>query len=120
MNKAPVLPVPSEIQMRGVAHQSPFQLYQMLRYLLHVDNGQRGDVISAVCKIRNPSDLKCKYKHVIANMGLFLECIEIKTIVKVGGYTRNRTIGTWHLSIIDPDKWERVGAKSKAANDSSF
>ena len=120
MNSAPVLPVPSEIQMRGMSHVSSFQLYQLLRYLLHTQNGQRGDVISSVCKIRNPSDLACKHKNIIAKMGLSLECILIKNTVKIGNVERKGFIGTWHLSIIDTDKWDSVGAKCRASNDSTF
>lgn len=120
MNNAQVLPLPTEDQMRGVSHVSSFQLYQLLRYLLHTENGQRGDVISAVCRIRNPSDLACKHRHIIEGMGLSLECVLVKNIVKIGGIERNGHIGTWHLSIVNQAKWDSVGAKCKASNDSTF
>ena len=120
MNNAPVLPVPTEQQMRGVSHQSSFQLYQLLRYLFHTQNGQRGDVISSVCKMRNPSDIACKYKDKINSMGLLLECKLIKNIVKIEGVERIGVIGTWHLSIINKDKWASVGNKCRARNDSTF
>jgi hypothetical protein len=115
---APVLPVPTEQQMRGVSHQSSFQLYQFIRYLLHTKNGERGDIISATCKIRNPSDIACKYKDKINSMGLLLECKLIKNIVKIEGVERIGVIGTWHLSIIDDGKWTQFGSRyAKAAND---
>ncbi len=121
---APVLPIPTEAQMRGISHQSSFQLYQLLRYLLHTKNGERGDVISATCKIRNPSDLSCKYKDQISAMGLFLECLLIPNMVKIGDTERKGVIGTWHLSIVDKDKWRKFGSRDMdaagAANDSAF
>ena len=120
MNNAPVLPVPTEQQMRGVSHQSSFQLYQLLRYLLHTKNGERGDIISAVCKIRNPSDLACKYKDKIHSMGLLLECKLIKNIVKIEDVERVGVIGTWHLSITNKGKWDSFGNKCRARNDSTF
>lgn len=120
MNNAPVLPLPTETQMRGVSHVSSFQLYQLLRYLLHTENGQRGDIISSVCKIRNPSDLACKHRHIIESMGLSLECRLIKNTVKVGGVVRNGHIGTWHLSIADQALWDSVGDRCQASNDSSI
>lgn len=120
MNQAPVLAAPTEDQMRGVSHVSSSQLYQLLRYLLHTHNGERGDVISSICKIRNPSDLACKHKGIIASMGLSLECKLISNIVKIGDIERKGFIGTWHLSIIDQAKWSRVGARSRASNDDIF
>jgi hypothetical protein len=120
MNNAPTLIPPTEEQMRGVSHVSSFQLYQLIRYLFHTENGERGDVISVVCRIRNPSDLACKHKGIIAKMGLSLECILIKNTVKVGNVERKGFIGCWHLSIIDQDKWDSVGAKCRASNDSTF
>lgn len=115
--QAPVLPVPTEDQMRSVAHNSTFQLYQFVRYLMCTKNGERTDYIRSICKIGNPSDINFKYQEQLNRMGLSLECINIRNVVTVDGKTFNRVIGTWHLSITDQKLWDSMGRKAKAAND---
>ena len=115
--KATVLPIPSEDQMRSLAHNSTFQLYQFVRYLMCTKNGERTDYIRSICKIGNPPDICFKYQDQLNKMGLALECINIRNVVNVDGKIFNRVIGTWHLSIINQELWDSMGKKAQAAND---
>ncbi len=115
--QAPVLPVPTEDQMRSVAHNSTFQLYQFVRYLMFTKNGERTDFIRNICKIGNPPDLCFKNQAQLKRMGLGLKCINIRNVVNVDGKIFNRVIGTWHLSIEDQELWDSMGIKAQAAND---
>lgn len=127
LQQARALPKPTEAQMRVVAHKLCFQAYQLIRYCFFEKNGERTDVLARECKNINVPDTKYKNYGVIKSLGLDIECVLIPNYKVIDGETRKGVIGTWYVTIADPQKWYSLGAEhaplnrpTKAANDSEF
>jgi hypothetical protein len=132
------LPPLSAEQAERLKSHLPASTERLVAFLFECCQGARTDTIASSCAIGNVSDaatsIRARVRDRLKSLGLAIHCQEIRGYNRFGHKT---VIGTWFLTIVDPDLWGSAHLNSRilgnlpvtttvttetthAANDSTF